>query len=259
VQIDRDLSAIKSIARSQGGLAKMAVSRLYAAVQTAAANGGDRVLQTLQQGRGATSAKYATQNLIDALPGGKMEEPVAVFRAATAPKDAGVEFLRTVRQQVPQALPQIARAKLEDLVGMKPDKAFAEWQNLGAQTKSILFPQAGHAQALDHFFLLQQRMATNPNRSGTAYVAALGAQGAAFWTNPVASLAGQVGAAGLSTMLHSPAVTKALTRVVSVSAAPSTAFAVRAAALASLARAARDAGVPLGLPAAAQGQQGQTP
>jgi hypothetical protein len=251
-QVDRDLSAIKAVARQHGGIGKMAVAQLDRAVRQAAANGGPMAVKALEEGRQATIAKYQTQDVLDALPGGKMEEPVAVFNRATAPKDAGIEFLRAVKEHTPDAVPQIARAKLEDLLAQSPDKAFAEWQKLGAQTRAALFPSVGHAQALEHLFLLQKRMSTNANPSGTAYVASLGVQGAAFWTNPIESILGQTGAAGLSAALHSPAVTRALTRVVAVSQQPAASGATRAAALASLAQASRSAGGPALVPAVGQ-------
>lgn len=244
-QVDRDLSAIKAIARDQGGLAKFAAGKLDTAVRSAAAQAGPDVLRTLERGRQATIGKVLTDDLVGALPGGKLEEPLAVFNRATAPKDGGIELLRAVKENTPQALPQIARAKLEELTAMLPDKQFAEWNKLGTETRKILFPQTGQSQALDHFFLLSKKLAENPNPSGTAYVAAIGAQGMAFWTNPVASIVGQAGAAGLSALLHSPAGVKALTRGMSMTLSGKASGAAVAAATADVLTAARSLGVQL--------------
>jgi hypothetical protein len=244
-QVDRDLSAIKEIARNQGGLAKFAAGKLDSAVQEAAANGGPDVIRALHTGRQATIAKIQTEGLIDALPGGTLEEPLAIFKRATAPKDGGIELLRSVKEQTPQALPQIARAKLEDILTMGPDKQFAEWNKLGTETRKILFPQTGQSQALDHFFLLSKKLAENFNPSGSGELVALGAQGAALVTNPVASIVGQVGAAGLSTLLHSPAGVRALTRGLSLSLGKTASVASKAAATAEIVNVARSLGLQL--------------
>ena len=243
-QVDRDLSAIKSVARQQGGLAKFAVSKLDAAVQEAASFGGPEVTKTLQAGRRATIAKYAASDVLDALH----DEPVKTVRALTATKDSAIQQLRAVTQQVPEQAPVIARAYLEDLME-KPNQV-AEWNKLGNQTKAILFPKEGHAQALDQFFALTNRISkANVNPSGSGYIAALGAQGAMIWYDPIHAVPLQISGAVMAKLLRSPAVVRALTRGASV---PRTApAAVRVAATAALIRSAREAGVDLGLPKAA--------
>ena len=75
-------------------------------------------------------------------------------------------------------MPQVARAFLEDLMDLATaeggfghaDKLWAEWQKLGAATKAVLFPSAGHVKNLNEFFLLAKRIGENPNPSGTARV-----------------------------------------------------------------------------------------
>jgi hypothetical protein len=257
-QVDRDLSAMKTIAREQGGLAKLAVSRLDAAVTTAARAGGPQVLDALTQGRTATTAKYATSDVLDLLK----DEPVKTMATLTAPKDAAIQRLRAVTQQVPQVTPELSRAYLEDLLE-KPQRV-ADWQKLGAQTKAILFPKPGQAQALDQFFNLTDRISkTNVNPSGSGYMVSLAAQGGALGTglvltltNPAVGLgvlgaeAGtQIGGATLAKLLRSPAAVTALTRGMTLpTSAPAV---VRAAATANLVRAAQSAGVSLALPKAA--------
>jgi hypothetical protein len=259
-QVDRDLSAIKAIARKQGGLAKMGAGKLDQAVQQAAANGGPEVLRALYQGRQATIAKVGTEELIGALPGGKLEEPVAVFKRATQPQDGGIEFLRAVKEHTPQAIPQIARAKLDELLSMKPDKMHAEWLKQGAETRKILFPQPGQSMALDHFFLLQKRLQENMNPSGSGVAAMHVAEGATLYANPVAFVASQVGSAGLSSILHSRRGVNALTRLLSTSVKATAAKSASPALLRSAAQtagwaevvaAARAVGVPLQVPATA--------
>jgi hypothetical protein len=244
-QIDRDLSAIKAIARKQGGLAKEAVRVLDGAVREAAANGGPRVLQTLEQGRGAVKAGIATQELIDALPGGKLQEPLAVFRAATANADAGIELLRTVQAETPAAVPQLARAKLQDLLAMGPDKAAGEWQKLGGETKRLLFPQKGQVSTLDQFFLLGKLLAENPNRSGSGFTVWQGGELVALGSSPLTAIPYSIGLTALSALLQSPATVEALTRIRHLSLQPSASVAAQTAAWANLVRSAQRAGVPL--------------
>jgi len=228
------------------------------AVDQAASYGGPAVVEALRKGRAETQAAKATEQVIEHLPGGHFEEPVKIVQQATAPQDAAINFLRELKQQTPAQIPAIARAKLETIVELAPDKAAAEWRKLGSETKRILFPSPGHAQALDHFFTLNKAIATNPNASGSGHQAMLAAQTAALagsvLTPPV--LLGQLGlqgtAATLSALLHSPKVVAALTQVRAVSR-PGVPAPVRAAALASLAAATRRAGLPalVPLPAAA--------
>lgn len=244
-QIDRDLSAIKDVARKQGGLAKEAVRVLDGAVRQAAANGGPDVVNLLEQGRRATIAKVGTQDLIDALPGGKLEEPMPVFRAATAPNNAGLELLRTVQTQTPAAVPTLARAKLEELLAMKPEKAAAEWAKLKPETRQILFPQQGQIPRLDQFFDLGRMLAENPNRSGSGFTVWQGGELAALASHPITALPYSIGLTGLSYLLQSPATVDALNRVRLLSLQPSATAAAKTAAMANLLRLAQQAGIPL--------------
>jgi hypothetical protein len=176
--VDRDLSAIKALARTHGKLAKAAAGALDRAVQQAAANGGPEVTQPLHQGRQATIAKIQTEGLIDALPGGKLEEPVAIYKRATAPDDASIAFLKALEAHTPQVIPQLARAKIDEFLQKATrldgfahtDALESQWGSLGPETKRILFPDAGHRAALGQFFLLAKRIAANPQPSGTAHV-----------------------------------------------------------------------------------------
>lgn len=243
-QIDRDLSAIKGIARQQGGLAKYAVSKLEGAVQQAAGYGGPDVVKTLQAGREATKAKYAASDVLDRIS----VEPVKAMKALTAPKDAAIEHLRAVAAQVPDVVPQVARGYLEDLLD-SPQKV-ATWNKLGDSTKQTLFPKPGQIEALDRFFSLTDRISkTNVNPSGSGYVASLGAQGAMLWYDPIHAVPLQISAAMLSKLLRSPTAVHALTQGLSMSMKlPSV---VRAGVTARLLAAARGAGVSLA-PATAQ-------
>lgn len=252
LQVDRDLSAIKAIAREHQGLGKVAVSRLESAVQRAAANGSPEVARALTTGREAVKARVSTQDLIDALPGGKLEEPVAVFKHATAPQDAGIELLRAVQQHTPQAVPQIARAKLDHMLSSATerdrfdhaDRLFSDWQKLGSETKKTLFPQPGQTQALDHFFLLAKRLAENPNPSGTAHV------------SKALDLVYSIGTYPLAKLLYTPRGVRALTRVLTrpATSAATVHTAAQTAGWAEVVAAARGAGFHLAVPALAQSE-----
>lgn len=241
-QVDRDLSAIKAVARTQGGLAKLAVTHLEAAVQEAARHGGPDVVDALTQGRAATIAKYGASDVLDTLHA----EPVRSIDALTANSDVAIQRLRRVVAQVPDQAPVIARGYLEDLL-TKPNKV-AEWKKLGTQTRAVLFPD--QSAALDQFFALTDRISkTNVNPSGSGHVLALGAQGALFITNPIEATTIQISGAAVAKLLRSRPALDALTRGLSVSvSAPA---ATKAAAVAKLVQVAADAGVPLTFPRAA--------
>jgi hypothetical protein len=253
-QVDRDLGAIKTIARESGGIAKLAVTQLEKAVQQTAENAGPAVVKALRQARQATIDKFATEAVSDALPGGKMEEPMAVFNRVTAANDGGIELLRTVADHTPDVVPGLAKAKLEDVLALdSADKQFSAWSKLGDQTKAVLFPGDGQVTALDRFFLLSKRLAANPNPSGTGQAVMRLSEGGALFSNPLQFVLGEVGAAGLSALLHSPSGAKALSHAMLIAASPDAASAATTSAVAGqLMRAAEMAHVPLVIPQAAR-------
>jgi hypothetical protein len=257
-QVDRDLGTIKSIARSQGGLAKVAVGRLDAAVREAAQRGGPEVLSALEEGRAATVAKYGAQAVLEKL----RLEPRQTFDQLTSAKDSAVEQLKAVRELAPQEMPKIGRAYLEDLLQTATAEGgfsrgqglFAKWQQLGPQTKHILFGHPGLVADLDRFFLLAKKVGENPNPSGTGASVALIAQGSLLLTDPITGAATQVGAAALAKLLHSQTFVRALTKGLHV---PIGAKGAAAAVTSEILAAAKSAGVVL--PMAAESQADQPP
>lgn len=224
-QVDRDLSALKTIAREEGGVTKLAVAEIDKAVQKRAAQAGPTVLNTLQQGRGAVKAGAATSELLERV----RAEPVQAYRQLVAPKDSGIEFLRSVAAERPDIVPGIARAYLENLMQMataeggfeRAARLQAEWQRLGPSTKQILFPAKGQVQALDNFFLLAKRVAENPNPSGTAATWMKGGELIALLTNPQIGVPATAASTAIAKLLHSPAGVRALTQGVSLTLSPS--------------------------------------
>lgn len=251
--IDKDLSAIKGLAREHGGVAKLAVSRLEAAVQKAAAAGGADVVDALTAGRQATIAKYGASDVLERLHA----EPVKTIKTLTTPKDAAIQQLRAVVKEVPDQAPIIGRALLEDL--LERPQAVADWHKLGPLTKAELFPAKGHIQALDQFFALKDKISkTNVNPSGSGYSALNAAELAGAGTNPLAFAGFELSAATVAKLLRSPTVVRVLTDGLRLpSSAPLTA---QTAARARLVRVAAQAGVRLGdeastLPRAATDQR----
>lgn len=250
---DSALSDLKAMARSDSpdirsaaqGKAAFAVRQLDQAVRDAATTAGPEAASALEEGRSATAAKYATAAVRDTLN----EEPVRAMRQLTAPKDSAIGQLRQVAELAPAEMPKIGRAVLDDLLGKATEaggfdhaaKLYADWQKLGPQTKQILFGET--TADLEKFFLLAKKMSEVPNPSGTAHTLAAGAQVASL-ANPytfLPAVATQVGAAGLSALLHSPKGVKLLTRGASLSLGRAPA-AVQAAAVADVVNAAREQG-----------------
>ena len=202
-QADRDLSAVKAIARKEGGLAKFAVKPFDDAVQKAAAQLGPEATSALQEGRGATVAKYAAQDVLDTL----REEPVQAFRQLTPAKDSNIALLRQAAELAPAEMPKIGRAWLEDALDQATergrfdhaDRLYANWQKLGPETKKVLFGDDTAGQ-LDQFFLLAKRLAENPNPSGTAT------------TNNVFNWVSTVGSWPLAKLLYTPRGVSTMTK-----------------------------------------------
>lgn len=252
--VDAALGDLKAMARgadmpelrsSGQGIAAEAVRRLDGQVRARAAQAGPKVLQALEEGRAATRTKYETAEAMDLIApiGG---EPKAVFSRLVASKDAGLSKLRELQKQAPTELPKMARAVLEEILdkptsegGFKfADKAFADWQRLGAGTKKILFPKDGQVRALDNFFLLAKRIGENPNPSGTAQVMNA--------TNVVTAIPMYA----MAKILYTPTGVRALTRAMEIGVSPKPA--AQAAAMAQLARAGKEAGVVIPFPKAAE-------
>lgn len=224
-QVETDLGAIKSIARGADmpelrtqsqGLAAEGVKQLDTAVQRTAASAGPEAVRALKNGRDATAAKYETADVLDRF----RDEPVQVFRDAIAPADSAIDRLRSLAKQAPTAIPQLARAYLDDQLGKATaeggfDKAArlqADWSKLGPQTKKILFPMPGQIEALDNYFRLAKRLAESPNPSGTALTAMSVASGGLIFTHPGVGIPLTLGSGALSKILRSPTAVQLLTK-----------------------------------------------
>lgn len=256
--LDRALGPIKKLAsgadmpqlRTQGqGVAARVAGELDTAVRGRAQAAGPEVAGALAAGRAATRSKHLTAEVMKRIAPDS-REPRAIFDALARNKDAGITKLRDVQKHVPDQMPNVARALLEDVFdkptsagGFKfADAAWARWQKIGPQTKAMLFPDRGHRMALDNFFLLAKKIGENPNPSGTAQT-----------MNATGIIAG-IPSYALAKLLYTPAGVRAITGVMDLSVRRPSARAARAAAVAQLSRAAQEAGVTLELPKAADTQ-----
>lgn len=270
---DGALSDLKAMSRSKTvpelrgagkGTAAYAAQQLDGAINMALESTSPKTQAALQRGRAATRAKYQAGDVLDLLERGRAE-PVATFKALTAPGDSGIKLLRKVQQLAPESMPELGRAWLEqrlDLAGDiqggfgHADALWRDWTKLGRETKRVLFQDAGQAEALNHFFLLAKRLSENPNPSGTAHTLAAGAQLMAVGAFPLAAIKAQIGAYALSKLLYTPKGVAALQRVMRSGGLPTPGAVVaagaktaQAAAYVDLVAAAKSAGVPLPLAA----------
>lgn len=255
--------ALPELRTAGQGRAAAAVVELERLVRKRAEQAGPNVLRALEEGRSATKGKIEVGELFDVLDG----EPVGAFNQLTAPKDAHIELLRQVREAAPASVPDVARAWLEQRLELAQreggfghaDKLWSDWNNLGPETKRILF-SAEHADALDRFFLLAKRIGENPNPSGSAhtFISAANLAGAAATAifHPLAGLAELLSPWAVSKLLYSKGGVQALTKWMQANAnagavtrggdrvtlSPSTA---QAAAWAGLVQAGRQVGVDL--------------
>jgi hypothetical protein len=196
---------------------------------------GAEALAELRSGRSATRAKYEAGTVLKKL----REEPRQVFEQMFYAKDAGVEYLKKVKQHAPGEMPKIGRAVIEDLFETATkdggfDKArgiAAKWEGIGPETKEILFPNPKHRADLDKFFLYAKKAAETPNPSGTAYVSSIYAGVGLLIANPAAGAAVTLGSAAVSKLLHSPKGVDLLTRGLTIPVKDKTRAAMHAAAI----------------------------
>lgn len=206
------LAGSADVTRTPGqAAAAQAFAKLRQSVDNAALQAGPDVLKALQEGRKATKAKWVVNDALEALNA----EPVRAFNQSTARSDAALRQLEAVRQYAPKALPQLARAWIDQiseklhLTGLDPlaraQGVLREWEALGAKTKAILFPDPAHLKDLDRFFRLNAEIAKNPNPSGTALTGLKFGEVFEWGRNPAFGVPASLGLTSLSAFLHSRA------------------------------------------------------
>ena len=233
---EQGLGGLKTMARVANpnlrntgqGLAAGIIPRLQEAVNDAVAKTGSDAVAGLQDGRAAHASKMEVADIADQL----RDEPVQTFNKLTWQKDTGISFLRKIADQAPDVLPQVGRAYLQNLFDVATQEGgfsraagiAKQWENLGPQTKKLLFPNRQLQSSLDNFFRGAKMAAENPNPSGTALVSQVGkvldwgsagAAGAGLWLHNPMVLGGaaayQLSSAAIAKLLYSPAGVRLLT------------------------------------------------
>lgn len=251
--VDEALGHLKDLARVRDGALRskeqgafaFIVQKIDDAVRQAAMRGGPKVIKALEDGRKATKAKYAADEIYEAI----RTEPVKAFTQTTAPGDSAIAQLREIAKLAPSELPKIGRAYLDELFAKataeggfaKSQTLHTAWSKLGPETKKLLFQDLKYIKDLDDFFLYAKRASMNPNTSGTAYVAGIIASMYRF-TDPLSGAAYEIGMGSLAKLLHSPASTRALVNGLRIPMGNKTGA---AAAAANLMKLAEEAQVPM--------------
>lgn len=225
-----DLGTLKQLARGADlpelrdisqGIAASGVKQLQKAIDSTVRGAGQDAIDALQTGRAATAEKIATGEVLKKLG----EEPVQAFGRATWRQDAGIKQLRKVAKLAPAEMKLVGRAFLDDLLTTatreggfsKAQTLYTKWQNLGPQTKGILYRNPALVKDLDNFFLFAKKAAENPNPSGTAHTLLTSGQIAYVFTHPATGVPLAIAGYKLSAALHNPAMARALTQGLKVS------------------------------------------
>ena len=233
--VELDLGALKAASRTEmpelrdtsQALAAQAVRQLQTAIDAEAQRLG--VLDSLRAGRTATAQKHESIAILNTLRGGKpleKVEPVQVYQMLTWGRDAGIQRLREVADRAPDEMPKVGRAFIQGLLDTatqsgdfeKARTVFNQWTQLGPQTKKILFRNPVLVQDLDNFFGLAKKIASNPNPSGSGYIANLNATGLLLITNPHLGAGYMIGNAALSRMLFNPQASRTIARLMQMKA-----------------------------------------
>jgi hypothetical protein len=266
--VDAALGDLKAMARTKGipalrtpgqATASQAVAALEKEVQAAAARGGPDVMRALSEGRAFTKQKYAVAELLDDLTSGTGGEPVRVVSKLTANQDAAIAKLKALEKVAPQELPNLGRVVIDELLERatkeggftKTQGILADWQKLGAETKSLLFGKPEYIRDLDSFFLLAKKLGENPNPSGTALTLTKSGELGLLYTTGGMSAPISIGSGIVSKLLHSPTVVKALVRGMQI---PVGNKGAATAAATNIVNAAKEAGVSLAPAATDQAQ-----
>lgn len=224
---DSALSELKGLARvdeafrrtAGQGIAADAVGTLEKAVRASAQQAGPDAFRALMEGRAATVNKFKVIDVLDTL----RDEPVGTFRQTTMAKDAGIARLRQIARVAPHELRQVGRAYVEDLFRTAQAEGrfdvtksvLNRWNDLGPETKRLLFRDPQHIRDLDQFFLLARKMAEKPNPSGSGLLVLKGLEGTQLarelaTLSPGPAMAYALTAPAIAKLLLSPKTTQVL-------------------------------------------------
>ena len=221
---EKNLGALKDVVRKNtltggvtndaGQLATQSVDRLQGDIDaTVKQIGGADALNELHAGRLATHGKYAAIDLVDQFKA----EPVKLYDQLAAKRDAGINLLSQVQKLAPEQMPALGRAWLDGAMDKATEegginhanKLFADWQNLGDQTKQVIFKNPAMISDLNHFFQSMKDSSRVENPSGTARVAHFTGTAGFVFANPAVGVPYVVGMNAISRLLYSPRFVRA--------------------------------------------------
>lgn len=206
----------------------------------------------LTEGRAATIAKYDVADTLESMG----TEPAATVNKILAQKDRAVMQLRQIGKHAPEAVAEMGKAYLDDLLTSataeggfgKTDAMFSKWQSLGTATKKELFADVlkknpDYLHNLDQFFLAAKSLQKSMNPSGSGYAMGAGLHmGAAMGGQFLNSLLVELGGGGVAAALRSPRIARVLAQGIRV---PAKTPAASATYLATLAKAFQAEGLPV--------------
>jgi hypothetical protein len=188
---EKNLGALKAVARSNtetggvrneaGQLAGEQVRRMQAEIDASVKQiGGVDALNELHQGRLERFGQAEAAALVDQFKA----EPVKLFQQLTSKNDSAIDLLRKVQKLAPDQMGALGRAWLDGAMDKATDQGgldhadanFKNWQDLGDNTKKILFKNPAMISDLDKFFQSMKDSAKKQNPSGTAQVRHIQAQ-----------------------------------------------------------------------------------
>lgn len=157
--------------------------------------GGEAGAAALQQGRIATAKYFRIDNFAKKLGGRDLDkEGKQVFQALVSNHDGGIQALRRLKEIAPEQVSNAARGTLQTILdeaveegGFKGAKALGVWNNLGPETKQLLFKDPERVERISKFFQLAKMTAQDSNPSGSGSV--LAAMGQLGWAihNPMSA------------------------------------------------------------------------
>ncbi len=220
-----NISALQKLSRNEArsmytkaqAMTGQLVTPFHDAIETAAQNISPEAYQALQDGNEATRAKY---DLAKAVPDSYLKKDTPPNNLAqlhdllTKPEDAMLPRLQKVAQHVPDAIPGIARATIEDIFSGITKKggindvqsALNKWEGpgaLGPQTKELLFgPET--TEEITNLLHYAKMAVSESNPSGTAPTAQIMALVALMAHNPMMGIAAMTGARQLAKGIFNP-------------------------------------------------------
>lgn len=222
-----DLSKAQAIARAWDELGPRTQALFFK--RTAQRQAVDAFMRDLGTARAALGPTLGT-------------EPQLVAEQLIGRNDHHVRALQAVANIAPRVPKMLGRAALDEVAAKFDQNPSIEnlskfrtwWNQLGPRTRAILFQDPQLVQQIDQATRVMQLISENPNRSGTAFLSALGAQGAQLYADPVTGVAAQGGGFLISRALRSPKAARFLTQGLSTPNTATPAIAQRAGALIQL-------------------------